>query len=244
MLRGLGSVFRRSVVVMATTQATRTLRFQPIIYQALNQPAIFGVRTFAAKNAKKKDTSDLPPVEIDFKAFEQRMDEAVEAMKRDYAKIRAGRASVQLFDSLVVNVGGERVPLSTLGQVVLKTPQLLAVNLFDQNSADAVVTAINGMGMSLNAQKDSSTVIKVPIAKATKESRDQLTKAVSKLAEDAKGRVRNVRRDGMQLTKGLEKSAGKDEAKRAEKKLQTITDNRIDAIEKLRGAKEKDILEA
>ncbi|MCX7337989.1 MAG: ribosome recycling factor [Alphaproteobacteria bacterium] len=177
------------------------------------------------------------------KDFDRRMDSAVDVLLREYVGIRAGRASVNLLDPIKVDAYGSLSPLSQVGTVSAPEPRLLSVQVWDKALVKAVEKAIRESGLGLNPAVDGQS-IRVPLPILTEQRRQELAKIAGKYAEDAKISVRNVRRDGMELLKKLEKDKEicEDTHKRLSDEMQTLTDGHIKKIDEHLVTKQKDIM--
>ncbi|MBB4210077.1 ribosome recycling factor [Rhodothalassium salexigens DSM 2132] len=172
------------------------------------------------------------------------MDGAVDALKHEFSGLRTGRASASLLDPVTVTVYGSSMPINQVGSITVPEPRMLAVQVWDQNNVGAVEKAIRNAGIGLNPMIDGQT-IRVPVPELNEERRKELTKVAGKYAEQARIAVRNVRRDGMEGLKKLEKDGeiGEDDAKRRADEVQKMTDSTIKEIDSLLEAKEKEIMQ-
>lgn len=181
-------------------------------------------------------------VVVDVKDLSKRMDGAIEALKREFTGLRTGRASPSLLEGVSVDAYGAATPLIQVAGVSAPEPRLLSVQVWDMNLAKAVEKAIRESGLGLNPQAEGA-VIRVPIPELNEERRGELAKVASKYAEDAKIAVRNVRRDGMEDLKKLEKDGeiGQDDARRLSDEVQKLTDAHTATIDALLAAKQAEI---
>jgi ribosome recycling factor len=177
------------------------------------------------------------------KEFEKRMQGAVDALKKEFAGLRTGRASVSLLDPVVVEAYGQRMPLSQCGTVSAPEPRMLSVQVWDKGVVIAVQKAIREAGLGLNPAADG-TLVRVPIPELNEERRKELTKVAHKYAEQARVAVRNVRRDGMEDLKKAEKdkAIAQDEHRRLNEEVQKMTDKFVKAVDETLAAKEKEIM--
>lgn len=174
----------------------------------------------------------------------RRMDGANEALRRELAGLRTGRASPSLLEPLTVEAYGSTMPLPQVGTVGVPEPRMLTVQVWDRAVVKAVEKAIRESGLGLNPQTDGQ-LIRVPIPELNEERRRELSKIAGKYAEQARVAVRNVRRDGMELLKRMEKDGelSQDEHKRWHDEIQRFTDEHIKTIDETYAAKEKEILQ-
>lgn len=177
-------------------------------------------------------------------AFSKRMDGALEALRKEFAGLRTGRASTGMLDPVMVEVYGSMMPLNQIGTVSVPEPRLLTVQVWDKGSVKAVEKAIRESGLGLNPQPDGQ-LIRVPIPELNQERRAEITKIAGKYSEGARVAVRNVRRDAMDALKKGEKDneLTEDEHKTWSEKVQKMTDEHIKKIDELLVAKEKEVMQ-
>jgi ribosome recycling factor len=179
-------------------------------------------------------------------AMTEDMKKALESLKQALSTVRTGRASPALLNSVQVNVSsyGATMPITQLATITAPDARLLVVQAWDKSTLSDIEKAIGSAGLGLNPSSDGQ-VIRVPIPALTGERRKQLTKNVRDFGEDAKIRVRGVRREYNDLFKEAEKDKeiSEDDLKRALAKVQTVTDEYVGLVDGMIGAKEKEILE-
>ena len=180
----------------------------------------------------------------DISDLQRRMDGALEALRREFGGLRTGRASASLLDPIVVDAYGSKMPMNQVGNVGAPEPRLLTVQVWDQNLVKAAEKSIRESDLGLNPQTEGN-VIRVPIPELSEERRIELKKVASKYAEQARVAVRNVRRDGMERLKKLEKDSeiSKDEHRDQSAEIQDKTDKHIKEIDESLEAKEKEIMQ-
>lgn len=173
----------------------------------------------------------------------RRMEGAIATLTKEFAGLRTGRASTALLDHIQVEAYGSFMPLNQVGAVSVPEPRLLTVKVYDKSQVKAVEKAIANAGLGLNPMSDGD-LIRIPIPDLSQERRVELTKVAKKYAEDSKVAVRNVRRDGMDSLKKLEKDGeiSKDDHKRREDEIQKLTDQYVKKIDDILAVKEKEIL--
>lgn len=183
------------------------------------------------------------PVEILLGA-EERMDGAVEALKRELNGIRTGRAHPSLIESLAVDYYGAMTPLKQLGSINAPEPRLLTIQVWDRGAVKAIEKAIQASDLGLNPNIDGQT-LRLPIPPLTEQRRKDMVKMVHNKAEEARVAVRNVRRHANDDLKKAEKDGhvSQDEIKRHEDELQKMTDRHIATIDAEGKKKEADLLE-
>ena len=179
---------------------------------------------------------------FDMSDFERRMRSAVESLKRELIGLRTGRASANLLDPIMVNVYGQKMPLNQVGSVSVPEPRMLSVQVWDKAAVPAVDKAIREANLGLNPIIDGAT-LRLPIPALTSERRQDLVKLAHKYAEQGRVAVRNVRREGMDLLKKLEKDSkmSQDEHRGVSAKVQELTDKIIKDIDQLLATKEAEI---
>lgn len=182
--------------------------------------------------------------ETDLTDIERRMDGALDSLRKEFAGLRTGRASVSLLEPITVDVYGSNLPLNQVGTISVPEPRLLTVQVWDRNAVKATEKAIRNSGLGLNPQTEGQS-IRVPIPDLNQERRQELSKVASKYAEQARVAVRNVRRDGMDLLKKKEKGGeiSQDEHKALSEKVQTMTDRHIKKVDELLAQKEREIMQ-
>lgn len=175
---------------------------------------------------------------------QSKMDKSVEALVRELATVRTGRANPSLVDKIMVPYYGTPTPLNQLASISAPEPRLLVVQVYDRSQIGAIEKAIRSGELGLNPSNDG-IVVRIPIPALTEERRREYVKLVKHKAEEARVAVRNVRRDEMHRVQELEKSgeAAEDAAKRALDQLQKITDAHIGRIDGLASAKETEVME-
>ncbi len=180
----------------------------------------------------------------DLEDITRRMDGALEALKREFAGLRTGRASAGLLDPIKVEAYGQSMPLNQVGTVGVPEPRLLTVQVWDKSMVNAVERAIRESDLGLNPSTDGQ-LVRVPIPELSEDRRKELTKVAGRYAEQAKVAVRNVRRDGMDLLKRQEKDGeiSQDEHKKVADQIQKLTDEHIKLIEEAAAAKDKEIMQ-
>jgi ribosome recycling factor len=175
---------------------------------------------------------------------EHRMKKSVELLRNELSGIRAGRASPSLIEHLEVNYYGTPMPLNQLASITAPEPRLLVIQVWDSSAVSAVEKALRQSELGLNPSVDGQT-LRVLLPPLTEERRKQLVKLVHQHVEEAKVAIRNIRRDALADIKKLlkEKQISEDDERRAEQRLQDLTNRYIAEADKLGKQKEHDILE-
>jgi len=175
-------------------------------------------------------------------ALETSMRASLDALKREFIGLRTGRASANLLDPVQVSVYGSRMPLNQLATVSVPEPRMIAVQVWDRTNVQAVDKAIREANLGLNPIMDGST-LRLPIPMLTADRRNELVKLAHKYAEQSKVAVRNVRREGMDQLKKLEKDGhmSEDDHKKNTTRVQELTDKLIKEIDHMLAVKETEI---
>lgn len=175
--------------------------------------------------------------------LERKMSSAFDVVHKDFSGLRTGRASSSLLESIVVESYGSKVPINQIGNINVPESQLLTVQVWDESMAPAVEKAIRESGLGLNPAT-AGNLIRVPIPELSEERRQELAKVASKYAEQGRVAIRNVRRDGMEKIKTMEKDSeiSKDEAHRMHDDVQKLTDQYIKKVDGALSSKEQDIM--
>ena len=168
------------------------------------------------------------------------MEKGVEAAKREFATVRAGKASANMLDVVRVEAYGSELPLNQVATVSAPEPRLLLVTPFDRTQAKAIEKAIRDSDLGLEPSNQSGT-IRVPLPQLNEQRRKELVKVANKYAEDGRVVVRHARTEARDRLKRLD-GVSEDEKSRAEKELQKLTDDHIAKVEALLKAKESEIL--
>ena len=174
----------------------------------------------------------------------RRMTGAGSTLKSELGGLRTGRASAALLDPVKVEAYGNVVPINQVGTISTPEARMITVQVWDKSLAKAVDKAIRDAGLGLNPQMDGQ-MLRVPLPELNEERRRELSKLASKYAEAARVAVRNVRRDGMDLLKRLEKDhkISQDEHHTKGDELQKLTDQHIKDIDGALHAKEQEIMQ-
>lgn len=174
----------------------------------------------------------------------ERMSRTIEALKKEFASVRTGRASLALLDEIMVNYYDTQTPLQQLASLSIPESRQIAVQPWDQKIIPDIEKAIMKSDLGLTPMNDGK-IIRINIPPLTEERRKQLVKAVKKKAEEAKISIRNIRRDANEELRklGKEKHLSEDEVKKLQEETQKITDLYIAKADEVLGHKEKEIME-
>lgn len=172
-----------------------------------------------------------------------RMDKSLENLQHELSKIRSGKATTALLDTVRVDYYGTMTDLNKLANVSVIDPHTLSVQPWDKGSMQSIEKAIQSADLGLNPMNDGQ-VIRVPIPALNEERRRELVKLSKKFGEEAKIAVRNIRRDANEKLKKSEKDEhlSEDERKHGEKKIQDMTDDHSKVVDDILAEKEKEIM--
>ncbi|SRR5581483_3720760 len=174
---------------------------------------------------------------------ETRMSKAVESVRHELSKIRTGRATTALLDSVKVEAYGSEVPLNQVANLSVSDAHTITVQVWDKGQMGPVEKAIRNANLGLNPMNDGQ-VIRVPMPPLTEERRREISKLVKKFGEEGKVAIRNVRRDAIEHLKKSEKAEHfrEDDRKRGEEDVQKKTDHHTKEIDSLIATKEKEVM--
>ena len=175
--------------------------------------------------------------------LQQQMDKTIEALKHEFATIRAGRANAQMLDKIRVDYYGTPTPINQVGSISVPEPRTLMINPWDKSAMKEIEKAIRNSDLGFNPTNDGE-VIRISVPALTEERRKELCKQAKKASEEFKVRLRNERRDANDKLKKLEKEGEitEDDLKKAQDNVQKMTDKYTKEIDTLLDAKEKDIM--
>ena len=175
---------------------------------------------------------------------EERINKSIEAMKREFASLRAGRATPSLLDKVMVDYYGTPTPVNQVAKVTVPEARMIVIQPWEKSVLHDIEKAIMKSDLGLSPNSDG-TAIRLAIPQLTQERRQELVKTLNKKAEEAKVAIRNIRRDANDAIKKLEKAKEitEDESKKAQESFQKTVDKYIKTVDELRGIKEKEIME-
>jgi ribosome recycling factor len=173
---------------------------------------------------------------------EKRMHASVEHTKTEFNSVRTGRASASLLDRVQIDYYGQQTPLKQLATINVPEPRMLTIQPFDPSSIKSIEKALQESDLGLTPSNDGK-VIRLPMPQPTEERRKELVKVVRKIAEEGRVAVRNVRRDTVQHLKDLKDHVGSDDERRAEDRVQKLTDDHTKTIDDLLRHKESEVME-
>ncbi|MDZ4383673.1 MAG: ribosome recycling factor [Thermodesulfovibrionia bacterium] len=178
------------------------------------------------------------------KQLVDRMDKAIESLKKDIAGIRTGRASLGIFEGITVDYYGMPTPINQVATMSVPESRLIIIQPWDPKIIAEIEKAILKSDLGLNPSNDGK-IIKIAIPPLTEERRKQIIKQVHKRVEEAKIAVRNIRRDSNDEVKKLEKEKkmSEDDAKKTLEEIQKLTDSYIKRTDEINSHKEKELME-
>ena len=172
----------------------------------------------------------------------KRMDGAINSFNSDLIGLRTGRASTNMVDGILVDAYGQKMPIDQVGSISVPEARMISIQVWDKGLVIAVEKAIHESDLGLNPQADGE-LIRIPIPELNEERREELSKIAGKYAEQSRVAIRNVRRDGMDEIKKIEKdgTVGKDRAIDLSNEVQELTDDYIKKIDEMLSQKENEI---
>jgi ribosome recycling factor len=178
------------------------------------------------------------------KDVDRRMHGAIEVLHNEFKQLRTGRASLSMLDGVKVPYYGTDTPLNAVASLSVPEPSLIVAQPWDKSLMPAIEKAIRSSDLGLNPASDGK-VIRIPIPPLTEERRKELTKKAHHMAEESRTAIRQVRRDGNEKLKKMQKEhqISEDEEKRSHDEIQKMTDRYIEQVNEILKHKEKEIME-
>ena len=173
----------------------------------------------------------------------QEMEQTLGTFKRDLSRLRTSRATTALLDGIVVEYYGARTPLNQLSSISAPEPRLLVIQPFDRSAIGEIERAIFQSDLGLTPLNDGK-IIRIPIPELTEERRRDLVKHVKKMAEEFRVSMRNHRRDAIELLKELhkEKELTDDDLKKSQERVEHLTKEYVEKVDKVLKGKEEEIM--
>ena len=183
-------------------------------------------------------------IEDIFQETRESMGKSVDALKREFKRVRTGRASLSILDGIRVDYYGTPTPLNQMATLAVPESRLITIQPWDASVIKETEKSILKSDLGLTPSSDGK-IIRIAIPPLTEERRKELVKVINKMCEDHKIAVRNIRRDSNEMLKDLKKDSeiSEDEAFKAQDQIQKITDDFINIIDEVTKDKEKEILE-
>ncbi len=183
-------------------------------------------------------------METVFNTAKEKMTKTLSVLKSDFDAIRAGRANAAVLDKIYVDYYGSPMPINQLATITVAEARVLTIQPWDSSVLSLIEKAIQSSDLGINPQNDGR-IIRLVFPQPTEERRKQLVKDVSKMGEDAKIAIRQVRRDAIEKLKSMKKNSEitEDDLKYGESEVQKITDEFVKKVDDAVAAKEKEIME-
>ncbi len=179
-----------------------------------------------------------------FQKLQDDMEKTISSLDKSFSRVRTGRASVSLLDGIKVDYYGTPTPIAQVATLSVPESRLIVIAPWDATVIGAIEKAIQKSDLGLMPSNDGK-IIRLSIPQLTEERRKELVKVVKKMAEEAKIKLRNSRRDANEELKEFKKNSkmAEDELFAAQEEVQKLTNNRIEKIDKILALKEKEIME-
>ena len=171
-----------------------------------------------------------------------RMESSISNLKTEMNGIRAGRASPSMLDTIKVDVYGSKMPINQIGNITTPEPRLINIEIWDQGNVNVVEKAIRESDLGINPSIEG-TLIRLPLPQLTEERKLEYIKLAKKIGEASKVAIRNIRRDGIEQFKKLEKDKeiGEDDSKKLQSDIEEITSTHVKLIDSIVSEKEVDL---
>ena len=183
-------------------------------------------------------------MKLDTKEYEVKMQKSVANYSENLSTIRAGKADSAVLKKVMVDYYGSPTPINSIAEVKVTDARTITITAWDKSIMKGIEKAILTSDIGINPQNDG-TCIRLTFPPMTEDRRRELSKQISKMGEDAKVAVRNIRRDANDKVKALKKNSEmtEDEAKASDKNVQDLTDKYIKEIDGVTASKTKEIME-
>jgi ribosome recycling factor len=176
--------------------------------------------------------------------LELAMEDAFQALLKNFSKTRTGRANTSALDHIKIDYYGEKTPLKQLCNISIPEPRLIVIQPWDKSILELIEKSILASNIGVTPESDGN-VVRLPFQPLTEDTRKEIVKQIKKMSEDAKIEIRNIRRDGNDTAKKMEKDSEitEDDLKKVMKDIQDLTDTWIDKISETAKSKETEIME-
>lgn len=183
-------------------------------------------------------------MKLDTREFETKMTKTIASYKDNLSTIRAGKANPDVLKKIEVDYYGSPTPISSIAEIKVTDARTITITAWDKSVMKGIEKGILTSDLGIHPQNDG-TCIRLTFPPMTEERRRELSKQVSKLGEDAKVAIRNIRRDANDKTKAMKKNSEmtEDEAKASDKQIQDLTDKYIKEVDAVTASKTKEIME-
>jgi len=180
---------------------------------------------------------------MDYSILKDKMDSSINNLKEKFSEVRAGRANPAILNKVKIDYYGTPTPINQVAGVSVPEARMIVIQPWDMSVLKDIEKAILASDIGINPNNDGK-VIRLTFPELTEERRKEIVKEIKKIAEECKVAIRNIRRDGMDIAKKLQKDGEmtEDELKQSENKIQELTDKSIEEIDKVLENKEKEIL--
>ena len=175
-------------------------------------------------------------------SIKSRMQSSIDSFKSDMQGVRAGRASPNMLDSIKIDAYGQKMNINQLGNITTPDPRTINIDVWDSSNISLVDKALRESDLGINPMIEGN-LIRLPLPQLTEERRNEFLKMAGKISESTKVAIRNVRRDGIEQVKKLEKDKeiGQDDSKKYQENIEKITADQIKLIEEILKTKEEDL---
>ena len=176
------------------------------------------------------------------KDVEKRMDASIQSCRSEMSGIRAGRASPSMLDTIKVETYGQKMSINQVANITTPDARTINIDIWDHANINLVDKAVRESDLGINPMIEGN-LIRLPLPQLTEERRVEFLKMASKIAENTKVAIRNIRRDGIEKVKKLEKDKeiGQDESKKYQDEIETLTTNKVKIIDEMQKSKEEDL---
>ena len=176
------------------------------------------------------------------KDIEKRMEASIQSSKSEMSGIRAGRASPSMLDSIKVEAYGQKMNINQVANITTPDARTINIDIWDQANVNFVDKAVRESDLGINPMIEGN-LMRLPLPQLTEERRNEFLKMASKISENSKVAIRNIRRDGIEKVKKLEKDKkiGQDESKKYQDNIEILTSSKISIIDEIQKSKEKDL---
>lgn len=172
------------------------------------------------------------------------MDKTIDSLRKEYQKVRTGRASTALLEDIMVVYYDTPTPINQVAAVAVPEPRVITIQPWEPKMISVIEKAILNANIGLTPANDGK-LIRLPLPPLTEERRKEIVKQLKKMAEESKIALRNIRRDAIEAIKKLEKDKkiSEDDLKRAEKEVQDVTNGFTAKVDEILASKEKEVME-
>tara|TARA_Y200000002_G_scaffold302138_1_gene257444 strand:+ start:366 stop:923 length:558 start_codon:yes stop_codon:yes gene_type:complete len=177
-----------------------------------------------------------------YRDIEKRMDASIQSSRSEMSGIRAGRASPSMLDSIKVDAYGQKMNINQVANITTPDSRTINIDIWDQANVNLVDKAVRESDLGINPMIEGN-LIRLPLPQLTEERRAEFLKMASKISENTKVAIRNVRRDGIEKVKKLEKDKeiGQDDSKKYQESIELLTSNKIKNVDEIQKSKEEDL---